>query len=198
MVYWVIVLFRGSPMQFFTHNKHKTDTIVAVTSKPTSSHEESILKPIQPSGRSSSTWKPQTLDVHQQQGKPIGEEIAETIHESRTKDQQDARRLNSRGGNSGSILSNFLLLFLCSFFFSLISFPQWIYLVVKSGSKRRNQQNLIWHGWPPYSTPWAMNNTEIYDAWVVEKHWGILASYISEPHHNNFMLYNYKSSEPLL
>jgi hypothetical protein len=116
MVYRVIVLFRRSPMQFSTHNKHKTDTIVAVTSKPTSSHEESILKPIQPSGRSSSTWKPQTLDVHQQQGRPIGEEIAETIHESRTKDQQDARRLNSRRGNSGSILSNFLLLFLCSFF----------------------------------------------------------------------------------
>lgn len=113
----MIVLFRG------THNKHKTDTIVAVTSKPTSSHEESIAKPIQSSDRSSSTWKPQTLDVHQQQGRPIKVEIAETIHESRTKDQQGARRLNSLGGISGFILSNFVLVFSCSFLFFINLIP---------------------------------------------------------------------------
>ena len=168
MVYWVIVLFRGTPMQLSTHNKHKTDTIVAVTSKPTSSHEESISKPIQSSDRSSSTWKPQTLDVHQQQGRSIRVEITETNHESRTKDQQGARRLNSWGGILGFILSNFVLLFSCSFLFSLILFPQWICLVVKSGPKRWNQQYLIWHCWPPHSTPWARNNKQIYDTWVVE------------------------------
>lgn len=177
MVYWVTILFRGSPMQFSAHNKHKTNTTIVVISKPTSSHEESISKSIQPSGRSSSTWKPQTLDVHQQQGRPIGVEIAETIHESRIKDQQGVRRLNSWGGISCFKLSNFLLFFLCSFFFSFILFPQWICLVVKSSSKRWNQQYLIRHDWPPYSTPWAMNHKEIY-AHGCRIHWGILVSYI--------------------
>lgn len=100
MIYGVVVLFRGLLMQFSAHNKQNTNNIVAVVSEPASSLEESILKPMQPSNQLSLTWKPHMLDVHQQQGSLIGEEIAET------KDQEDAKRLNSRGGNSGIILSS--------------------------------------------------------------------------------------------